>query len=134
MANSLLGVFRMHFSDTARDRIRLSLLLGLLLLTIVTLAACNGGLEKTPASNTAVELAKPPKLPTHPPATATPPPDSASAQPPTATPTPAPATPAAETGAYASSPGRLPGAYVKTVSAPLMEKPGGKTLARIPAG
>ena len=133
-----LGNHLPELNSTGRQGIRLGLLFGLIILTAVLLSACNMGQEKVPTPDPAGALAKPPKLPTHPPTAPTP---TTAASPATPAPpaTASPATPAvdednAETKRSASSSGRLPGAYVKTASAALAETPGGKTLARIPAG
>ena len=100
------------------------------------LSACNMGRGKAPTPAFVGELAKPPHLPERPPITPTPGAVSPTVAP--ATPTASPQTPTVETGAEVrqTSPvsGRLPGAYVKTTSVALAETPGGKVLARLPAG
>jgi len=128
-----------RFIEPGRKGIRLGLLFGFIMLTALMLSACNIGQGKAPTPDPVGELAKPPKLPTRPPITPT---LAASTHAPSATVTPSPTvspeTPAieedTETARSAPSFWQLPGAYVKTASAALTESPGGKTLARIPAG
>ena len=117
---------------------RMGLLLGLLVLSAVVLASCNNSAEAPSTPNAAAVLARPQKLPTRPARTTTPTIEQSRTEAPGAEPIDATATPAVSEGSAIArdvpSSGRLPGAYVRSVSAIMSETPGGRTLARIPAG
>ncbi len=117
---------------------RLSLIFGLLILTAVLLSACNVSQESVSPTGAESVLPQPQKLPTRAISTAT----AVTERSPTETPI-AESTESAETPEVDEEPTteratpssrRLPGAYVKIISAVLAESPGGRTLARIPAG
>ena len=124
-------------NSTGGKGIRLGLLFGFIILTALMLSACNIGQEPSPTPDSAGVLARPPKLPTRPPTEPAPTPDPSPTVVPTSSATASPETSPIEDNAKsggAPSSGRLPGAYVRTTSTTLAETPGGRVLARIPAG
>ena len=102
------------------------------------LSACNVGQESSPDTGAGPALPQPQKLPTRAISTPTPVAEQPSTETPIAEPTELVETseiddkPTDESESPSS--GRLPGAYVRIISAALTESPGGRTLARIPAG
>ncbi len=136
MDHLLLKPNRTMKSD--RQRLRLGFLLVFLVLSALIFTACNNTSDQSAASGDTAVLPQPQKLPTRPPSTATPTVGETPTNIPTVEPTDTPVAPVgveeSATVRKAPSSGRLPGAYVQNVSAILAATPGGRTLARIPAG